>query len=261
MFNVNHDIKQKVQQQFGPAAGAYAKSDVHAAGESLEVLAELVSTQPSWHALDVATGAGHTALLFAPRVERMVAFDLTSAMLAQAAKLAGERNYRNVECVEGDAESLPFPDRTFDLVTCRLAFHHFPKPEKALSEFFRVLKTGGIVGFTDNLTVEAPAAAAYYNRYETLRDPSHVEVYSASKLQEMFAEAGFMVNASRRLSKEFEFHDWADRQRVSEDHKQQLLQMMRRIPQDLETLFHPRWTAETMYFCLWETVLVATKSG
>ena len=56
--------KSKVQAQFGPAAEGYATSSVHAKGESLEILAGLIEPQPDWQALDVATGAGHTAILF-----------------------------------------------------------------------------------------------------------------------------------------------------------------------------------------------------
>ena len=59
--------KSLVQQQFGAHAAAYATSSVHAKGASLGRLVELVRPQPSWQALDVATGAGHTAAAFAPR--------------------------------------------------------------------------------------------------------------------------------------------------------------------------------------------------
>lgn len=261
MTKATSDIKQQVQTQFGPAANAYEISDVHAAGESLGVLAELLEPRDHWDVLDVATGAGHTALILAPQVTKVIALDLTDPMLEKAAELAAKKKVTNLECRRGDAEALPFPDQTFDLVTCRLAFHHFPNPDKALREFSRVLKVGGTLGFTDNLVVEEPASANYYNRFEKLRDPSHVEVYSARKLHGMFEEAGLSVRASRTLTKEFEFHDWADRQRVSMSHKQQLMDMMRRIPRDLEPLFRPRWTDKTMYFSLWESVLVATRTS
>ena len=84
--------------------------------------------QPDWHVLDVATGAGHTALAFAPLVARVVASDITGEMLAEAAKLAGARGLANVETAHAEAGNLPFPDASFDLVTCRLAAHHFPAP-------------------------------------------------------------------------------------------------------------------------------------
>jgi ubiquinone/menaquinone biosynthesis C-methylase UbiE len=180
-------------------------------------------------------------------------------MLAKTAELAARRGLTNVETRPADAEALPFDDASFDLVTCRLAFHHFPNPRQAIAEFARVLKPGGVLGFSDNIVVPDKQAAGYYNAYEKLRDPSHNWVYPLVRLQAMFEEASLRVEATRELSKEFEFHEWADRQHVSEANKEKLLEMMRRIPQALQPLFVPRWADGTMYFTLWEAVLVARR--
>ena len=254
---MSDELKAKVQAQFGAASGAYVTSEIHAKGESLALLVELTRPQPDWQVLDVATGAGHTALTMAPYVARVVATDLTAAMLAQTAELAAARGLTNVETRPADAEALPFDDASFDLVTCRLAFHHFPNPRQAIAEFARVLKPAGLLGFTDNIVVPDKQAAGYYNAYEKLRDPSHNWVYPLVRLQAMFEAAGLQVEAIRELSKEFEFHEWADRQHVSAADKEKLLQMMRNIPEALQPLFVPRWTDETMYFSLWEVVMVA----
>ena len=101
-------------------------------------------------------------------------------MLAETARLAKERALSNVEIRDADAEALPFPDDAFDLVTCRLAFHHFPHPDTAVHEFARVLRPGGVLGFADNIAVEDATGAAFYNEYERLRDPSHHEVLPLS---------------------------------------------------------------------------------
>ena len=254
---MSDEQKAKVQAQFGPSAGSYATSEVHAKGDTLAILLELTQPQPHWHMLDVATGAGHTALTFAPHVARVIASDLTGQMAAKAAELAQQRGLSNVETKIADAEELPFDDNTFDLVTCRIAFHHFPNPRQAVSEFARVLKPGGVLGFSDNVTVPDKQAAGYYNAYEKLRDPSHNWVYPLVRLQAMFEDAGFKVGATRQVSKEMEFQQWADRMRVSDKNKEKLLEMMRNIPAALEPLFLPRWTGGTLYFSLWEAVIVA----
>lgn len=256
---MSDELKAKVQHQFGASSEAYASSDIHAKGESLAVLLELTQPQPDWLALDVATGAGHTAFAFAPHVARVIATDLTAEMVAKTAELAAKRGLSNVETRPADVESLPFDDASFDLVTCRLAFHHFPNPRQALSEFARVLKPGGLLGLTDNITVPDKQAAGYYNAYEKLRDPSHNWVYPLVRLQAMFEEAGFKVEATRQLSKELEFHEWADRQHVSAANKDRLLEMMRQLPPALEPLFAPRWAEGTLYFSLWEAVMVGRR--
>jgi len=256
---VSDELKSKARAQFGASADAYATSSIHARGESLALLLELVEPQPGWRALDVATGAGHTALAFAPHVAHVVASDLTQEMLAKTAELAAGRGLRNLETRTADAELLPFEDASFDLVTCRLAFHHFPNPRRAASELARVLRPGGLLGFTDNIVVADDGAAEYYNAYEKLRHPSHHRVYPLADLEAMFEEAGFRVRATRQLSKEFEFHPWADRQGASDAVKETLLDMMRKLPEVLETLFAPRWEDGTMYFSLWEVVIVGEK--
>jgi len=257
---VSDELKAKAQAQFGASADAYATSSIHARGESLALLVELVKPQVGWRALDVGAGAGHTALSFAPYVAHVIASDLTRQMLDKTAELAAERGLANVETRIADAESLPFDDGSFDLVTCRLAFHHFPNSRQAISEFARVLKPGGVLGFTDNIVVPDEAAAGYYNAYEKLRDPSHHWVYPLARLRAMFEDAGLRVMDAHRLSKEFELHAWADRQHVSGEDKEKLLAMMRDIPAALEPLFAPRWTDGTMYFSLWEAVIVAEKA-
>jgi ubiquinone/menaquinone biosynthesis C-methylase UbiE len=201
------DAKAKVRAQFGDAAEAYAVSTVHAKGESLSLLLELIQPQPSWQMLDVGTGAGHTALRFAPRVKRVIATDLTEAMVEKAAELAAELNLKNIETKGADAENLPFDDETFDLVTCRLALHHFPNPQQALQEFARVLKYPGSLGLTDNVTVEDLNAARYYNNFEKLRDPSHQNVISIKGLCRLIEDAGFCIQWTREFAKEFEFQD------------------------------------------------------
>ena len=251
--------KQRVQKQFGRSAGDYATSNVHAMGESLTELVNLTSPSSEWKVLDVATGAGHTALAFAPHVSEVIATDITQGMLDQCMALANERSISNLRVEMADAEQLPFENESFDMVTCRLAFHHFLNPELALAEFCRVLKPTGVFGFTDNYTVDDPSAARYYNRYEKIRDPSHHWVGALPEIRRKFEDAGFSIGETRTLEKEFEFHAWADRQRVSDSDKKILLQMMREIPAELKPLMKPRFADNSMYFHLAEVVMIASK--
>ena len=103
--------KSLVEQQFGPNAPAYSTSAVHAKGASLPRMVELAAPEKHWVALDVATGAGHTAAAFAPHVARVIAADLTEEMLQEAAKLAASRGLANMETARADAGALPFAGR------------------------------------------------------------------------------------------------------------------------------------------------------
>ena len=73
--------KTLVQEQFGKNAAGYLTSTPHAKGASLERLVTLTAPQKTWRALDIATGGGHVAYVFAPHVERIWASDITQEML------------------------------------------------------------------------------------------------------------------------------------------------------------------------------------
>ena len=251
--------KAKVRERFGASADAYAKSEIHARGESLALLVELVKPQKGWRALDVATGAGHTALATAPRVTRVIATDMTREMLVTAARLARERGITNMEMATTDAESLPFKDSSFDLVTCRLGFHHFSNPRRAIREFARVLKPGAILGFDDNFVIEGGKIAEDYNAFEKVRDPSHQWAFTFAELQSMLEDAGLQVQTSRRLPKELEFREWTTMQHVSGPDKEKLLDMLKHMPPPLQKMLRPRHADGTVYFSLWEAVIIAKK--
>jgi ubiquinone/menaquinone biosynthesis C-methylase UbiE len=192
-------------------------------------------------------------------VARVIAFDLTEPMLDQAARLARERGLANVETRVGNAEALPYPDAQFDLVTCRIACHHFSRPEQAFAEMARVLRPGGTLGFVDNVVVADSEATRHYNAFEKLRDPSHHEVVSLGRTVARIEATGLKVDFAKRLEKEMEFGDWADRMRVSSADKKILLGMLREMPRALEPLLAPRFVDGTAYFTLWEAVVVARK--
>ena len=196
--------KDLVQQQFGANAANYLTSTVHAKGASLARLVELVAPKPDWIALDVATGAGHTGAQFAPHVARVVASDLTPEMLEQVKKLAAEKGLGNIETAIADAEAMPFPDKSFDLVTCRIAPHHFPSVAKFVAESCRVLKPGGTFALVDNVAPDTEttpgfsigdldAAGRDYNAFEKLRDPSHGRALATAEWLELIAKAGMKL--------------------------------------------------------------------
>jgi ubiquinone/menaquinone biosynthesis C-methylase UbiE len=150
--------KSLVQRQFGAHAAAYSTSTVHAKGASLARLIELTKPHKTWRALDVATGAGHTAAAFAPHVASVIASDLTEEMLAEAAALAASKGFANMTTARADAEALPFADASFELVTCRIAPHHFPDVPTFVAEARRVLVPGGELRFASDDSAYAAQA-------------------------------------------------------------------------------------------------------
>ncbi len=148
------EIHGRVTAQFGAAARAYTTSLTHSDPAALQLVVELAQPKPADTALDIATGAGHTALALALHVAQVVAYDLTEPMLAETTRNARARRLSNVTTRQGPAESLPFPDAAFDIVTVRQAPHHFADVRAAVREMARVARPGARVVIIDSTAPE-----------------------------------------------------------------------------------------------------------
>jgi ubiquinone/menaquinone biosynthesis C-methylase UbiE/catechol 2,3-dioxygenase-like lactoylglutathione lyase family enzyme len=211
----SEEIKQRVREMFGRTAEAYVASPTHAAGDDLERLVELAAPRDTDTALDVSTGGGHTALAIAPHVARVVASDLTPRMLAAARRFIQSRGMRNVEFVVADAERLPFLDESFDLVTVRIAPHHYADARAAVAEMARVLVPGGRLLLIDNLAPEDPELDAAVNDWDKRRDPSHVREYTAAEWRAFLGAAGLRITDEEVQRKTHPFGAWVERMQMA----------------------------------------------
>ncbi|HEV2237467.1 MAG TPA: methyltransferase domain-containing protein [Ktedonobacterales bacterium] len=214
--------KDRVRAQFAHTAAAYVTSQGHAAGSDLARLVELVAPRATDVALDVSTGGGHTALALAPHVARVTASDLTPTMLAAARAFLTAQGVTNADYVVADAERLPFLTATFDLVTVRIAPHHYSDVRAAAAEMARVLRPGGRFVLVDTVAPEDPALDAFMNAIEWRRDPTHVSNYTETEWRAMVAEAGLVVTHAEHIPKPIQFADWVERSRMEDADREAL---------------------------------------
>lgn len=247
---------EEIRRQFGANAAAYVTSEVHAKGASLKRLLQLVEPQADWEVLDVATGTGHTALAFAPFVRRVTATDITPEMLNEAEKLAGQKKLGNIVFETADAGALPYQNGRFDLVTCRIAPHHFPDIGKFVREAARVLQPGGRLAVVDNIVPPGPGGD-YVNAFEKLRDPSHYHCWSLEKWVEVFRDSGFEVTHQERMAKRLDFQFWA--QRHEEMMQNYLRALLLEAGPQAAAFLQPRLENDQLSFRLVEGILTGQK--
>jgi ubiquinone/menaquinone biosynthesis C-methylase UbiE len=208
-------IKNLVQEQFGAVAERYVTSVSHARGGDLARMIELARPRGDERLLDIATGGGHTALAFAPHVREVVAADLTPRMLAAAEAFVREQGAANVTFQLADAEALPLPDASFEIVTTRIAPHHFPNPHQYIREVARVLRPGGLFVLDDNMAPDDQELDLFLNRFEQWRDPSHVRSHTVAEWSQWIEDAGLRIEHAEPLQpKRYEFATWTEQMRM-----------------------------------------------
>lgn len=205
------DPRHDTAAHFSRQAEAYAASPSHAHGEDLEIVAELAAPGPEDRCLDIACGPGHTALRMARDGGLVIAADIAPGMLETARRLAAERSLDNVLVQYAEAAALPFAAASFDLVTCRIAPHHFTDVPAFLAEAARVLKADGRLVVEDSLAPDDPDTAAFLEDLEKRRDPTHVHSLSATEWRKVLAGAGLRVTHETVFAKIREFGLWVGR--------------------------------------------------
>ncbi len=122
------------------------------------------------HALDIGTGPGIIPIMLGARVPelRLTGVDLSEPMLQKARKGAEEAGVADrLDFRLGDAKSLPFSERSFDLVLCNSLLHHLPAPLALLNEISRVARPGAAVLLRDlrrPSRLEFPLHAGWFGR-------------------------------------------------------------------------------------------------
>lgn len=258
------DVHRHVQEQFGATAAAYTRSPGHGDATALAFLVSLAAPQPEDVALDIATGAGHTALAFAPHVRQVVAYDLTPAMLAETAKTATQRGLTNVVTQQGPAEELPFADASFDIVTVRLASHHFADNARAVREMARVARPGARILIIDNYGPEDPALDEQLQEIEKLRDASHVRSYTLSVWNQLLCDAGLHIEREitdrySESARGMHFADWVTRSKTPPDRVQKLRAIFQNASPALRQLLAIDIDGDEIWFCLPQVTLLARK--
>ncbi len=136
-----------------------------------DAMVEWLNPQPGWKSLDVAGGTGDIAFRIAKMARArggdaaITVCDINADMLGEGVRRAKEKNEPAIKWVCGNAESLPFPDASFDSYTIAFGIRNVTHIENALTEARRVLKPGGRFLCLEFSKVDVPGLDTLYDAY------------------------------------------------------------------------------------------------
>jgi ubiquinone/menaquinone biosynthesis C-methylase UbiE len=186
--------KRRVRAEYDALAGHYERRWSGYIAASVEETLKRVHPIQSERVLDVGCGTGTLLERIVDRYpdSQVTGVDLSPAMVAQARR----RLPRRVTLEVADAEALPFPAGSFDMVMSVSSFHFWPAPKGALAELRRVMRPGGRLVITD--WCDEYLACRICDRILRLVDRAHQRIYGRSECAALLAGAGFQVSSLER---------------------------------------------------------------
>lgn len=255
------EIQLASQRQFASRSSNYGAGHILADVRDVESALAHTRLPAIARVLDVATGGGHTGLHLASLGHSVTLADLTAQMLERASEAAAARGLQ-VEVRQHPAEKLPYTDGSFDLVTCRVAPHHFTDVAAFVKESARVLQPGGWFLLIDgSVPDDEPEAEEWIHQIEKLRDPSHHRLVAPRRWQELCAGSGLQVVHCELTPMEQPSLRWYfDTAGTSEENRRAVLELIETAPKSAHRVFKLQAAGEATTWWWPRLTLVARKA-
>ena len=193
------DYEALSKKHFDGQAAEYDRRDTYYYSRNGKIscrdIAEQIRELPYESLLDVGCGTGFLIdLLTKQRPARYCGADLSDEMI----RVAKKKQIEGAEFAVGSADKLPYPDETFDVVTCSQSFHHYPYPEQAMREAKRVLKPGGLYILSDTGIGGVGAWIDNHILFRLMRS-GDCRTTNRKGIEKRMAAVGFTVADSRQV--------------------------------------------------------------
>jgi len=225
------------KEQFNNQAKFYSSSKTFSAGESLDILSNLLNKGKFESGLDIGTGAGFAAFELSKSCEKVEATDISEGMINEAKKIMKERKINNLNFNICSAEELNYRDKEFDIVTCRTAAHHFLDVEKFCSEVHRVLKDEGEFIIVDTITSDQIKLNNWHQEVELIRDKSHIKNLSLIEWKNILKISKFSFLDIIQSRVTMNLNDWMERSGTSDKDKKILKDKFQNSDEKMKSFF------------------------
>ena len=193
------DYEALSKKHFNGQAAEYDQRDTYYYSRNGKIscrdIVEQIKGVPYESLLDVGCGTGYLAdILTKQKQARYCGVDLSDEMI----RVAKGKGIPSAEFLVGSADKLPYPDESFDIVTCSQSFHHYPYPEKAMQEAMRVLKPGGLYILSDT---GISGVGAWIDNHILFKLAKSGDCHTTDRkgIEKLMEAAGFTVTDSRKI--------------------------------------------------------------
>lgn len=255
------NVQKAAQEQFARQSHRYGAGHILENIEDVRDAVAVIALPNPAKVLDVATGGGHTGLYLAGLGHEVTLADIARPMLDRAEKTALERGL-SIKTQLHPAEEFPNPSETFDLVTCRVAAHHFSQPERFVSETARVLKRHGWFLLIDgSVQDDEPEAENWMHTIEKLRDPSHHRFLTPRQWTKL-CEANHLQVVETKLVplKQPDLTWYFETAATTPENRQKVLELIKGAPESARKLFRLGTEEEKIVWWWQRLTLIARKS-
>lgn len=253
---------EAIIKEFAKQAPKYSINQLNRIQELQWILNKL-PLQPHYQCLDVSAGTGALTNLIAPKVKSIIGIDISEEMLEQARNNSRKLNCVNVQFQRMNAEMISFTHEQFDLVTSRLAIHHWEKPETIIREMVRVCKQDGYVALIDIVTLNEynQRVREKQQKFEKMRDPSHLWMFTPNELSELVKKLGLTVVDECFHKREEMVDRWLDLSGTPEQEAKYLRTELGKDVGKNESGFEPFVKDNQLWFVHTYFMIVAKKDG
>ncbi|MDB6035629.1 MAG: Methyltransferase type 11 [Verrucomicrobiales bacterium] len=237
-MNLN-EVQKASQEQFAKQSHRYGRGHILENVDDVSEALRSIQLPTPAKVLDVATGGGHTGLYLASSGHQVTLADIAQPMLDRAKQTALERGL-TVETRQHPAEDFPYGDATFDLVTCRVAAHHFSSPNDFVRETARVLKSQGWFLLIDGSVEDnQPEAEEWLHQVEKFRDPSHHRFLTPGQWTALCQKHGLSpFKAVLTPFKQPDLNWYFETAATSPENRAEVLKLIRNAPDSARKLYN-----------------------
>jgi ubiquinone/menaquinone biosynthesis C-methylase UbiE len=213
----------RVAKLFDYRASTYDELDWVGDQRFIDFLKDVIDPSQNDIVLDVATGTGAILHSLCPSVKLGIGIDISVKML-----LATKKKLKKCEnvtpLVVGRGESLPFHERSFDLITCRNGLHHFLDPTLGLDEMHRVLKPAGHILLSEAVVPDT-STKSLWNYMIRLKDVGRHKLFYFTKgeFESYLSSLGFEIEDSYIYIQRVSIKNWLENGQVPKDRQQLIL--------------------------------------